>query len=141
MLVNEYRTGREFAGRLGYGSDLLLSLTDFVQEKGIKAGIIEVIGACKRAKISVYDQEKKVYNNLIFEKPMEIVSCIGNISLLKGQSMLHLHIAISDDEGKVFGGHLIEGTEVFAGEFYIKELLGPTLERKRDEVTGLNLWG
>ncbi|MGB9839865.1 PPC domain-containing DNA-binding protein [Thermovenabulum sp.] len=138
--MNEYKAGREFVGRLDYESDLLLSLTDFVREKGITAGTVKVIGACKKAKVAYYNQGEKKYYNLEFDKPMEIISCSGNISLLNGQPMLHLHIALSDEEGNVVGGHLVEGTEVFAGEFYIRELIGPELQRKKDEITGLNLW-
>lgn len=140
MIINEYKVGREFMGRLDHGSDLLKSLLSIVQEKDINAGVVEVIGACKRSVVAIYDQEKKVYNNVVLDKPLEIVSCTGNISKLNGKPMIHLHIVLSDHEGKAFGGHVIEGTEVFAGEFYIRELLGPTFERKHDEVTGLNLW-
>lgn len=140
MLMYEYKAGREFVGRLDYESDLLLSLTEFIRGKGITAGTVSVIGACKKAKVAYYNQLEKKYYDLVFDKPMEIISCTGNISLLNGQPMLHLHIALSDEEGKVFGGHLIEGTKIFAGEFYIRELIGPELQRKKDELTGLNLW-
>jgi len=140
MLINEYKPGREFMGRLDYGSDLFLSLLSLVKEKDIKVGVIKVIGACKKSVVAIYDQEEKKYRNVTLEKPMEIVSCTGNISTFQGKPALHLHIVLADHEGKAFGGHLLEGTEIFAGEFYIKELIGPTMERKHDEVTGLNLW-
>ncbi|KXG78419.1 hypothetical protein AN618_04860 [Fervidicola ferrireducens] len=140
MLVNEYKSGREFAGRLDHGSDLFLSLLALVKEKDIKTGIVKVIGACKKSVVAIYDQEKKTYHNVTLEKPMEILSCVGNISRFQGKPALHLHIVLGDRDGKAFGGHLLEGTEVFAAEFYIKELVGDSLERKYDEVTGLNLW-
>ncbi|TYP49273.1 PPC domain-containing DNA-binding protein [Thermosediminibacter litoriperuensis] len=141
MIVNEYKAGREFVGRLDYGSDLFLSLLSLVREKDIETGVVEVIGACKKSVVAIYDQDKKVYHNVALEGPLEILSCTGNISKIDGKPALHLHIVLSNHEGSAFGGHVVEGTEVFAGEFYIRELLGPTLERKRDEVTGLNLWG
>ena len=34
----------------------------------------------------------------------------------------------------------MSGTKIFAGELVIDELLGANLERKYDDVTGLNLW-
>jgi len=140
VLIKEYRSGREFAGRLDHGSDLFLSLMRLVEEKDIKMGIVKVIGACKKAVVAVYDQEKKAYRTVALEKPMEILSCVGNISSFQGKPALHLHIVLGDYDGKAFGGHLMEGTEVFAAEFYIKELVGDPLERKYDEITGLNLW-
>jgi predicted DNA-binding protein with PD1-like motif len=44
-------------------------------------------------------------------------------------------------DGNVFGGHLMNGTEIFAAEFYIEELFGQDLVREEnDPQTGLPLW-
>ena len=40
--------------------------------------------------------------------PLEIVSAEGTIS----SNGVHVHIAVSDDEGAVYGGHLMEGCKV-----------------------------
>jgi hypothetical protein len=140
MILKEYTTGREFMGRLDYDSDLYNSLTAIASEMNIETGVIELIGACRKAKVAIYDQEKKTYNCLSFEKPMEILSCTGNISKREGKTFLHLHITLAGEDGMVVGGHVLEGTRVFAGEFYIRELKGAILDRKFDETTGLALW-
>ena len=41
----------------------------------------------------------------IFKGPFEIVSAEGTVS----SDGVHIHISISDAEGRVFGGHLGEG--------------------------------
>ena len=72
---------------------------------------------------------------------MEILSLIGNISLKDDKPFVHAHITLADQEGRAWGGHLAEGTKVFAGEFVIQEYLTEKpLVRHLDEETGLFLW-
>jgi predicted DNA-binding protein with PD1-like motif len=87
-----------------------------------------------------YDCEAQKYENFVFEKPMEVLSLVGNVSLKDGQPFIHAHITLSDEKGQSFGGHLMEGTIVFAAEFIIEELEGENLEREFDKTTGLALW-
>ena len=63
-----------------------------------------------------------------------------NISMRDGKPFVHVHILLSDAEGKVFGGHLMKGTKLFACEVTIDEFEGEQLERGQDERTGLFLW-
>lgn len=71
---------------------------------------------------------------------MEILSCVGNVSLKVGKPSVHVHIALADEKGKAFGGHLMPGTTVFACEAFIEEMQGKPLDRRLDEKTGLALW-
>ena len=139
-MMREYEIENVYMGRLAHGSDLIKSLTEIVKEKEIEAGKVTVIGAVKEAVISFYDQEEEEYNDKKFTERMEIVNCIGNISLKDGEPMIHAHIAFGDEEGNIFGGHLAEGTIVFAGEYIIEEYKGEAFTRSYDEVTGLPLW-
>jgi hypothetical protein len=43
-------------------------------------------------------------------------------------------------DGQTLSGHLTEGTVLFAGELMLREFLGPDRLRRKDGVTGLNLW-
>ena len=140
MAAKEYNRKRTFVGRIPHGSDLLNSLTDFVKEKGIKPGRLQMIGAVQRAVAGFYDSEAEKYENFVFEKPMEVLSFTGNVSLKDGQPFIHAHITLGDEKGQSFGGHLMEGTTVFAAEFIIQEFEGEDLERKFDKTTGLALW-
>ncbi len=140
MAAKEYTRKRTFVGRIPHGSDLLNSLTDFVKEKGIKLGRLQMIGAVQRAVAGFYDSEAEKYENFVFEKPMEVLSLTGNVSLKDGQPFIHAHITLGDEKGQSFGGHLMEGTTVFAAEFIIQEFEGEDLERKFDKTTGLALW-
>jgi predicted DNA-binding protein with PD1-like motif len=71
---------------------------------------------------------------------MEIVNCIGNVSLKEKTPVIQSHIVLADEHGKITGGHLFSETILFAGEIDLQEMIGEPLERVYDEKTGLMLW-
>lgn len=123
-----------------HGEDLLKSITDFCIEKNMKSGFISVIGALQKAKFGYYNQQEKKYYENTKDKPVEIISCLGNISVKDGNPFVHAHISVADEKGNVVGGHLKEGCIVFAAECAIFELEGDLMERRFDALTGLSLW-
>lgn len=127
-------------GRLEHGSDLLDELQKICIEQKIMLGRIQGIGAVQRARLAWYDQEKKIYHYTDLEKHLEIVSLSGNISLKEGKPFVHAHIVLSDGNFQSFGGHLAQGTLVFACEITIDVLQDALLERALDNTTQLYLW-
>ena len=138
--MSNYKLKRTIICQFPYGSDLYDGLTEIVQKENIKLGRIQAIGATTHAKVAYYDQNTKKYNPLEFSGGMEIVSLNGNASLRDGKPFVHVHILLGDAQGKVFGGHLLPGTKLFACEVLIDELEGEELLRGHDERTGLYLW-
>lgn len=129
-----------YMGRCMHGSDLLDALTGYCEQKNITCGKLEVIGAVQKARFGYYDQNNREYHYTEINDHMEILNCIGNISINEGKPMVHAHITLSDENGKAFGGHLSQGTIVFASEFVIQAFDNATLIRDFDETTGLRLW-
>ncbi|HHY37090.1 MAG TPA: DNA-binding protein [Firmicutes bacterium] len=140
MLIKEGSVGRKLMGRFEHGADLLQALEELVEKEGIKAGALSLIGAVQEAKVAFFDQVTKEYKTIEFPESMEILSCSGNISLKDGKPFAHVHIILGDKEGRVWGGHLLPGTRVFAAEFVVEELAGIELEREYDATTSLSLW-
>ncbi len=132
--------GRTFIGRVPFRGDLLESVQEFAAKEKINCAKVEVIGAVEKAVTGYYNQDKRVYEDHQFNEHLEIISCLGNLSLRDGKPAAHLHIALSDSEGRMKGGHLQKGTVVFAGEFVIEEIVGPELHREHDPDTDLPLW-
>jgi predicted DNA-binding protein with PD1-like motif len=137
----EYTTGKTILGRLPHGSDLLREITRIVNENNITMGTITAIGGLKRARYGILDQVAKQYTYYDLEGPIEIVSCVGSVSSLKQRSMPHIHVALTDKEGRGYGGHVVEGCEVYLCEVAITELIGPKLARDFDPETGMPAWG
>ena len=97
---------KTYALRLKPGMDLKQELINFTKEKNISAGfIISCVGSLNEANLRLADE------NIIqkFEEKFEIVSLAGTLS----QDGPHLHISLSNKEGKVVGGHLKEGCIIY----------------------------
>lgn len=140
MWAQKGNIARCWIGRLPFRGDLLLSLEEFAAREKIRTAWVEVIGAVEKAVVGFYNQRERKYEQLVMDEEMEIISCNGNLSLREGRPRGHLHISLGDGQGHLKGGHLMEGTVVFAGEFYIREISGPELVRGYDADTGLPLW-
>ena len=92
--------------RLLPGQDLSKSISDFVYNLRIAAGcILTCVGSLTCAVIRFADKP----DGTKVEGHFEIDSLVGTV----GMGGQHLHIAISDGEGKILGGHLLEGCLVY----------------------------
>lgn len=134
------KSTQRFMGKLSYGSDLLEELTGICKKENITLGRVEALGAVQKARLAYYDQDNKEYQFFTLDKHLEILKLIGNISLKDGEPIVHAHVTLADNEGKAFGGHLAQGTVIFACEVIVEVFEGEKLERGLDEETGLPLW-
>lgn len=132
------KTGKVIVVRLEPGEDILKSIEKIVAENSLQSGHLSLIGAVSRVHLGYFDLEAKVYKDFTIDEDLEIVSCVGNISRLDDDYVVHAHIVASDVNGKCYAGHLMEGCEVSVTiEIVITEF--PEMKRARDEATGLNL--
>lgn len=118
------------AFRLTPGQDLKLEVVNYVREHQIKAGgVMTCVGSLSRAVIRMANE--KITKT--FEQKFEIVSLVGTLS----QDGCHLHISLSDEEGRVIGGHLKEGCLVYStAEIVLAEFDGMVFNRVHDQETG-----
>ncbi|MFQ5711544.1 MAG: PPC domain-containing DNA-binding protein [Candidatus Geothermarchaeales archaeon] len=123
--------------------DLLASLEEVARREGIRAGLIlSVAGSLKRANIrnvKEFPKELPVRDvnrmwKVIEDRPLEILSVVGNIHQRGGETQIHAHITVSTVVGGevfVFGGHLVEGNITFVNvEAALAELEGVEMVRK-----------
>ena len=137
---NQVELKQTVIGRVRHDGDLLEELQRVCKKKDIRLGRISAIGAVKKARIGYYDQDARRYRFLEINKHLEISSLAGNVSIRDGEPMVHAHITLCDSDGNACGGHLAEGTIVFACEFVMDIYDGPQYPREYDETTGLPLW-
>jgi predicted DNA-binding protein with PD1-like motif len=121
---------KTYAFRLHPGDDLREEIDKFVDKKNIKAGaIITCVGHLSKAVLRMADP--KIIKT--FNDNFEIVSLVGTVE----KENSHLHIALSDTKGKVFGGHLKRGSLVgVTAEIVIGELKDLKFKRIFDKKTG-----
>jgi uncharacterized protein len=123
-----------------FGSDLLKELQTYVLAKNINLAWLSGVGAVQRANIRYYDQVEKSWTDLQLDQRLEVAGMWGNVTLLNGQPIVHVHMVLSDEQGRCYGGHLADGTLVFNLEILLTTLTGPAVVRKMDEQTGLTIW-
>ncbi|NLO27361.1 MAG: DNA-binding protein [Actinobacteria bacterium] len=123
-----------------FGSDLLEELQKYVLAKNINLAWLSGVGAVSRANIRYYDQPKREWIDIRLDKRLEVAGMWGNVSLLNGEPIVHVHIALADEQGVCYGGHLADGTVVFNLEILMTTLTGPPVIRKMDGETGLTIW-
>ena len=93
---------KEHVFRLQKGDDLKLSIEKYVEEKNIRAGvIISCVGCLYKSVIRNAGGKESVQ----LDKDVEIVSITGTLS----QDGCHIHVSLSDEELKTYGGHLKGG--------------------------------
>lgn len=121
---------KTYAIRLHPGQDLREEIDKFVKSENIQAGcILTCVGNLQKAILRMADA--KIIRT--YEGTFEIVSLVGTVE--SGNS--HLHVAISDTEGRVLGGHLKNGSIVgVTAEVVIGELEDTTFTRVFDKETG-----
>ncbi len=139
-IIHEVKAVKMFMGKLEYGADLLEEITQFCIDEDICLGRVEALGAVKKARLGYYNQDNHEYHFYDLNQTLEITNLTGNISIKDGVPIVHAHVTLSDKNGCAYGGHLVPGTVVFAGEIVIQVLEGPQFERGLDQKTGLPLW-
>lgn len=124
------RSAHYFALRLRPGQDLLATLREFAQERRLQAGFVaSCAGSVTRASVRYANQPSAS----VREGHFEIVSLSGTLT---GDGA-HLHLALGDSTGDVFGGHLMEGTRVYTtAEIVLGELDEVTFAREPDSTYG-----
>lgn len=124
---------------LSKGQDLYEELTRLAVRHRISNALVLGIGALQRGVVAFYDQKTRRYEEHVFDEPMEILCCTGNVALKDGRPFVHVHVALSDRRGRAFGGHVRPGCVVFACEGFLRRFRG-RIERRFDAATGLYLW-
>ena len=114
-------------------------LLEVAQQENLTSGWINGLGAISSIEIGYWDIEKKIYEKQKFNNDYELLSLIGNVSLVDNKPFVHTHISFSDTEFKVYGGHLFDAKVIAAAEFCIftSEY---NLHRKLNCDIGLSLW-
>ena len=139
MEMVEAKLGRMVFARLFEDEELLETITQVAQMATISAGFFFVIGTLKNANLGFFREGE--YETTEKNQPLEIVSCLGNISLRENKIFAHAHIAVSDDKGNVFGGHVMPGCIIgVTGELTLVEGKDIDLVRKFDQRAKLYMW-
>lgn len=120
--------------RLKPDQDLREGIEHYVQQYNIQAGfIITCVAGVKKVTLRMAGAEPESQDVRTFEGPFEVDGLVGTVSV----NGCHLHIAVSDKEGRAFGGHLKENSPVYpTAEIVLGEDTEKIYCREMDEGTG-----
>ncbi|ELP5727532.1 DUF296 domain-containing protein [Vibrio vulnificus] len=120
------------AKRLEYGADLKREIANIVIEHNITAGSI---AACTGCLSEVKLRLAGAQSTLCVSEPFEIVSITATLT----PDHQHVHISVADQQGRVYGGHLLEGNLVdTTAELIIHSYPEMLFQRVWDESTGFS---
>ena len=138
--------GRVVVMRLGPGCDLKKSLEEIARSENIRSGVIlSGVGSLSQVtlrNVRLFPDEFPIMDrNRIYtpkKEPLELLSLSGNISKHEDEVHIHCHVTVSSglDDGRAYGGHLIDGCLAFSTcEVIITEITDLEMKRNIDPET------
>jgi predicted DNA-binding protein with PD1-like motif len=113
LILKQGKISRALVERFNTGDDVLDRLNSLVRQQHVFAGSFTALGAVESGTVGYFIGDGN-YFQISLEGPLEVVSCVGNVSSKEGAPFVHAHITFSDKEGKAYGGHLLPGCRVGA---------------------------
>jgi predicted DNA-binding protein with PD1-like motif len=116
--------------RLSPGQDLKKELLQYAQLHKLQAAaVLSSVGSLSVCHLRLAGAKEV----RVLKGPFEIVSLTGTLS----HEALHMHISVSDQEGRVFGGHLMDGSLIeTTAEIALLEHVNLIFKRELDKTTG-----
>lgn len=116
--------------RLPPGTDLRRELEAAIaRDAGSAAFVLSGIGSLVHARLRLADAAAET----TLSGPLEILTIAGSLTA----DGAHLHVSVADRDGRVYGGHLVYGSEIrTTAEVLLAELPGWQLSREFDAATG-----
>ncbi|HEX7368571.1 MAG TPA: PPC domain-containing DNA-binding protein [Candidatus Saccharimonadales bacterium] len=129
---------RMIATRLREGQDLKQSIERLVAAMHVSAAaVMSGVGSLHGAVLRMAGAEAGKQDIRTLDGPFEIVSLVGNLGL----GRTHVHMAVSDKNGKVVGGHVKEGCIVHTTvELVLAVEDSLTFSEAPDPQTGFASW-
>jgi len=138
--------GKVLPIQLPTGEDLITSLKKTCRDSGIRyAAILSTVGSLRQLMIEnvIASKTSKTGADFgppkVFPGPLQVMSLEGFIyDSAKGEMDYHIHGLFADTDGKICGGHLIEGGNPIQTRLVIVigEIAGVRMVERLDEKSG-----
>ena len=136
----EYKKfGNTFIVRLDVGDEVMASLKKIVETENIKLAQINGLGGTSDFTIAVRNHETRSYDPTDYKGRYEIANIHGNVTTLKGEPYLHVHIGCGNEKGEYRGGHLLRCVIGATAEIFITTYEG-IVDRQVEDKTGLSVF-
>lgn len=120
------------------GDEPYAGMTQFAQEYHIQSAHFTAIGGFRDARLAWYDLPKKEFRVNRIDQQVEVASLVGNITLLDGKPVVHMHCVVALPDGTTRGGHILGAHVNPLLEVFVTADPTP-LRKKRDPARGLTV--
>ncbi len=124
--------------RFDKGEEVFTKLGEFMQSEQLGACSFNAIGACSEAEVGYYNDHLKDYRKKPFYEELEIISLMGNISMVEGKPFTHAHGMFGRTDFSTIGGHVFKILVSVTCEMHLTRLEG-IMQRKNSEELNLKL--
>jgi uncharacterized protein len=141
MQYTEGQLGRIFVVRIDDGEDMLVSLRQFVQDKGVRAGSIVFLGALMNGRMVTGPEEPvipPVPHFVMFEGGWEVFG-VGTIYPGEGGPHIHYHASVGRAGHALTGCLRDKAVTYLIVEAVIYEFTGLSARKEYDEKTQIHL--
>ena len=128
------RTGYGWVVRLDAGEEIVGSLAAWAAAHGVEGGALSGIGSVVGAELGFFNRERRTYERRTFAGEHEILSLLGNFSLLEGKPFPHCHVTLSGPDFVAHGGHLFRGEVSVACEVHVVVSATAIVRESRPEL-------
>lgn len=129
--------------RLVKGEEIVEEVKNFCKKEHIHNASIQGIGSVENPTLAHYLVDTKKYSEKKLEGIFEVTSLFGNIAIFDSpageEPLIHLHITLSDEQMKAYGGHLVHGIVSATLELII-DVFDTKHTKLFNEEIGLKLW-
>ena len=134
-LVSKPGETRAWIAVLAEGEEAKQALLEIARNEKIEDTSFVALGAFAKATVAYFDWEKKRYQDIPVDEPVEVVTLIGDIVPdEKGKASLHAHTLLGRSDGSTRGGHLQEGHVRPTLEITITETPAHLTRRKHPDL-------
>ncbi len=116
----------------------MAGLTEFAQKNHLGASRITGIGGIDDATVGWFDRQRNMHVPIQIHQQSEVLSLLGDIALLHGKPVVHLHMVVGYPDGSTHGGHLLKARVWPTMEVIITDYPN-TMHKKLDAETGAAL--
>lgn len=129
---------KPFILALKKGDNIIEAITQCANEAQLAGASLSGVGALENPTLTYYNISTKKYQDKTFPGIYELISVNGNVTQSQGKREVHLHVALSDDQYHMIGGHLGNALVGAVAEITVTPFKG-SLVKKLDKQTGLEV--
>lgn len=129
---------REYIVRLDRGEELVATVNSLCENEAIYNASLLGIGSIENLELAHYRVDDKRYTVKRFKGVFEVLF-VGNVGIIEGKPIAHIHAVISDEQMRSSAGHLVRATVSATCEITIVKL-SSRYHKQHNQKIGLKLW-